>query len=135
MEVTTITLQGDDVDQFAAELLQRKASQADSLNKRGVRNLHKYEGDGFTQFSYERGSAYENSWLMVTVLVELVDDRRCTVAVFVGGGGEGPFKLEEFTLRRFRDSETFGERGRFGTVLKDVEAVRESLGLQVEATT
>jgi hypothetical protein len=133
METTTVTVRGTDADRFATALVDRTAEQANSLNKRGVRNVHRYEGDGFTQISYERGSAHENSWLMVTILVDAVDEQTRTVAVFVGGGGEGPFKLEEFTMRRFLKSDTFGEKGRFGTILRDIEQVCDSLDLELVA--
>lgn len=67
------------------------------------------------------------------ILVERVDDRTYTVVVFVGGGGEGPFKLEEVSMRRIlRGEGAVGQTGRFATVLKDVEQVCESLELEVD---
>lgn len=98
-----------------------------------MRNIHKYEGEGFTTVAYERGSVHDESWVMVSVLVEAVDDRTRTVVVTVGGGGRGPFKLEEVSLRRPRGGEeSVGEAGRFGTVLADLRGVVESLDPSVE---
>lgn len=135
MEASNLTLRGENVDRFAEALVESKATESRrSLNKRGVRNIHRFDGDGFTQLVYERGAAYENSWLMVSVLVEQVDDRTCTVMVFVGGGGEGPFKLEEVSLRRIlRGEDSVGQAGRFRTVLEDIKQVCESLDLEVDA--
>lgn len=66
MEASNLRLHGEDTDPFAETLLESKATEARrSLNKRGVRNIHRYEGDGFTQLTYERAAAYEDSWLMV----------------------------------------------------------------------
>lgn len=134
MEASRLTVSGENVDQLAETLIESKATtSARSLNKRGARNVHRYDGDGFTQYTYERAAAYENSWLMVSVLVERVDDETATVVVFVGGGGEGPFKLEEISSRRiFKGEEAVGETGRFETVLRDVRGACESLDLDVE---
>lgn len=136
MEAAALTLSGENADRFAERFVGSKAAESrTSLNQRGVRNIHRYEGEGFTHVSYERAAAYENSWLMVSVLVEQEDDRTATVVCKVGGGGEGPFKLEELTARRFlRDEEAFGESGRFLDVLEDIDAVCASLDLDVEVT-
>jgi hypothetical protein len=92
-------------------------------------------GPGFTQIAYERGSTYDDSWLMVSVLVETVDDRTRTVVAFVGGGGEGPFKMEEFSIRRLQaGEEAVGQAGRFATVLRDIEQVCAELEVTVETT-
>ncbi len=133
MESSCITLEGDDADRFATELIESKAAESEqSINKRGARNLHRYDGEEFTQFTYERGAAFENSWLMVSILVEVVDERTRTVVVFVGGGGEGPFKLEEVSVRRITHGEgAVGEAGRFETVLRDVRQVADALDLTV----
>jgi len=134
MEACNLTLRGPDADAFADSFLETKAMEGKrSLNKRGVRNIHRYEGAGFTQIAYERGSTYDDSWLMVSVLVETVDDRTRTVVVFVGGGGEGPFKMEEITVRRLRQGEeAVGQAGRFATVLGDIEQVCAELAVTVE---
>ena len=136
MEACNLTLRGPDADAFADSFLETKAMEGKrSLNKRGVRNIHRYEGTGFTQIAYERGSAYDESWLMVSVLVETVDDRTRTVVVLVGGGGEGPFKMEELSLRRLREGEgAVGQAGRFATVLEDIERVCAELEVTVETT-
>jgi hypothetical protein len=133
VESSRITFRGENAHRFADAFVESKAEERKrSINKRGVRNIHRFEGDGFTQVAYERGSAFEDSWLMVSVLVERSDDRTCTVVVFVGGGGEGPFKLEEVSMRRvLRGEESVGEAGRFETVLRDVKRVAESLDLAV----
>jgi hypothetical protein len=133
MEASHITVRGENVDRLASTLIEDKATESKrSINKRGVRNIHKYEGDGFTQLAYERGSAHEDSWLVVSVLVERVDDRTSDVVVLVGGGGEGPFKLEEVSMRRLlRGEGSVGEAGRFGTVLEDVKGACESLDLEI----
>lgn len=133
MEASRLTVRGEDAGRVGIEFLDTKAREAErSLNKRGVRNIHRYGGDGFTQVAYEQGSVYDESWVMVSVLVERVDDRTSTVVVFVGGGGRGPFKLEEVSLRRIRRGEgSVGEAGRFGTVLADLRDVVESLDLEV----
>lgn len=134
MEASRITVRGENVDRLADALVESKARTAErTLNKRGVRNVHRYDGNGFTQLAYERAAAYEDSWLMVSVVVETVDERTRTVVVLVGGGGEGPFKLQEITLRRLRrGEEAVGEAGRFGTVLRDIKKVCDSLDLTVE---
>lgn len=134
MEAAKLTLRGPEADRFASAFLESKTDEArTSLNKHGVRNIHRYGGDGFTQIAYERGAAHENSWLVVSVLVDRVDAETCTVAVFVGGGGEGPFKLEELSIRRLlKGEESVGQAGRFATVLEDIEAVCSDLSLTVE---
>lgn len=134
MEASRVTFSGETADRFAAALVEAKAAECKrSINKWGVRNIHTFEGEGITQLAYERGSAHESSWLMVSVLVEQVDPRTCTVVVLVGGGGEGPFKLEEITMRRIvRGEDTVGQAGRFATVLRDVNEVAESLDLDVD---
>lgn len=133
MEAINLTVRGENADQVADAFVDAKAAEVRrSINKRGVRNVHRYDGDGFTQVVYERGSSYENSWLVVSVVVERVDEQESTVVLFVGGGGEGPFKMEEVTLRRIRQGEeSVGQAGRFATVLRDLEAVFESLELTV----
>jgi hypothetical protein len=134
MEATTLTVRGENAPRLAEALVEAKATESErSINKCGVRNIHQYRGDGFTQLAYERGSSHSNSWLQVSILVETVDDRTATVVVFVGGGGEGPFKLEEITARRIVHGEqSVGQAGRFVTVLRDVKKVCESLDLDVE---
>jgi hypothetical protein len=133
MEASHITVRGENVDRLAGTLIEDKATESkQSINKRGVRNIHKYEGDGVTQLAYERGAAYEDSWLMVSILVERIDDRTARVSVLVGGGGRGPFKLEEISMRRLlRGEGSVGEAGRFGTVLEDVKRACESLDLEI----
>jgi hypothetical protein len=134
MEASYLTLRGERAGQFASAFVDAKATEVKrSINKRGVRNIHRYEGDGFTKVAYERAAAYENSWLVVSVLVETVDDRTADIVVLVGGGGEGPFKLEEINMRRLvRGEESFGQAGRLVTVLEDVRDVCEELSLSVE---
>ena len=136
MEACNLTLRGPEADAFADSFLESKAMEAKrSLNKRGVRNIHRYEGPTFTQIAYERGSSHDDSWLMVSVLVETVDDRTRTAVVFVGGGGKGPFKMEEVSIRRLREGEeAVGQAGRYATVLKDIERVCGELEVTVETT-
>ena len=136
MEAAALTLSGENAERFAERFVGSKANESrTSLNQRGVRNIHRYEGEGFTHVSYERAAAHEDSWLVISVLAERVDDRTTTVVVKVGGGGEGPFKLEELTTRRFlRDEEEFGESGRFVDVLEEITDVCASLDLDVEVT-
>jgi hypothetical protein len=135
MEATRLGISGERVDRFATAFVESKAEQSTrSLNKRGVRNIHTYAGTdgGFTGIAYERGSAHDPSWVMVSILVEQVDDHTGNVVVFVGGGGRGPFKLEEVSMRRvLQGEESVGQAGRFGTVLEDVREVCESLELRV----
>lgn len=133
MEASHVTVRGEKVDRLDETLIEEKATESErSLNKWAARNVHKYEGDGITQLTYERGAAHEPSWLMVSFLVEQLDDRTATVAVFVGGGGRGPFKLEEVTTRRvLRGEDSVGESGRFGTVLADLEDACTALDLTV----
>jgi len=133
MEASRLTIQGEQADRFAETFINSKTRERKrSINKRGVRNIHRYEGDGFTQVTYERAAAYEDSWVMVSVLVETKDAKTRTVVVFVGGGGEGPFKLEEISMRRvLQGEEAVGEAGRFGTVLKDIKDVIDELELTV----
>lgn len=134
MQASRLKLRGDDADRFADSFLESKAEEAKrSLNMRGVRNIHKYGGDGFTQIAYERASNWEEAWLMVSVLVEVEDDSTCTLAIFVGGGGEGAFKMEELPIRRIlRGEAETGEAGRFVDVLEDVKRVVDSLELEVD---
>ncbi|WP_324759384.1 hypothetical protein [Haloarcula montana] len=134
MEAANLTLHGPDADRFADAFLDSKTETAKrSLNKRSARNIHRYRGDGFTQITYERAAAYESSWVVISLLVEEVDDEMATVVVFVGGGGEGPFKLEELSPRRLlRGEESVGQAGRFATVLEDVAAVCSELSVSVE---
>jgi len=134
MEAATLTLNGPDADRFAAAFLDSKATEAKrSFNKRGVRNIHRHRGDGFTHITYERGAAHEKSWVVVSLLVDVADGETATVTVQVGGGGEGPFKFEEISPRRIlRGEEAVGQAGRFATVLEDVESVCSALDLSVE---
>lgn len=134
MEAATLTLHGTDAGRFAETFVDSKATQAKrSLNKRGVRNIHRVDGERYTQVAYERGSAHDSSWLMVSLLVERVDERTERVVVLVGGGGEGPFKLEELSVQRLlAGEESVGQAGRFAGVLRDVDDVCDSLGLDVE---
>lgn len=144
MEATRLTVSGDRVDQFAEEFVESKATASGrSLNKRGVTNVHRYDGNGgagpegnaeggFTVVSYERGSVRDESWVTVSVIVEAIDERTRTVVLLVGGGGRGPFKFEEISPRRIlRGEASVGQAGRFGTVLTDIERVCDSLGLTV----
>jgi hypothetical protein len=133
MESSHITFRGENAHRLGEALVESKARESErTINKRGVRNVHRFDGDDVTQLAYERGAAFEDSWLMVSILVKRDDDRTCTVVVFVGGGGEGPFKLEEISARRVLQGErSVGEAGRFGTVLKDLKQVAESLELDV----
>ncbi|WP_424000328.1 hypothetical protein ACOZ4I_13360 [Haloarcula salina] len=88
-----------------------------------------------TQLTYERGSVSDESWLMVALLVDTVDEQTSTVVVSVGGGGEGPFKMEDVSIRRLREGEkAVGQAGRFGAVLQDVKQVCDELALSVETT-
>lgn len=133
MQSSRITFRGENAGRFAEAFVDSKAEERRrSINKRGVRNIHRFESDGVTQIAYERGAAFEDSWLMVSILFEQTDDRTCTVVVLVGGGGEGPFKLEEVSVRRVLEGEeSVGEAGRFATVLRDVKRVADSLELAV----
>jgi hypothetical protein len=133
MEASRVTFRGADAHRFAERFLESKAEEArTSINRRGVRNVHTFGGDGFRLIAYERGSSHDSSWLQVSVLVE-EGEETCTVVVLVGGGGRGPFKFEEVNLRRLTDGEgAVGEAGRFASVLRDVKRVGESLGLTVD---
>lgn len=134
MQASRLKLRGEDVDRFAEAYLESKAEEVrNSLNMRGVRNIHRYGRNGLTQIAYERASKWEDAWLMVSVLVDVEDDRTCTVALFVGGGGKGAFKMEEMPMRRILGGEdATGEAGRFVEVLEDVEEVVDSLALEVD---
>lgn len=73
--------------------------------------------------------------MLVSLLIESVDAETINLVVTVGGGGEGPFKFEEVSVRRLlSDEESFGESGRFLGVLEQVRDVCESLGLSVDTT-
>lgn len=134
MEACKLLLRGENATEFADEFVAAKADERrHSLNMRGVRNIHTYESGPVTQVVYERAAVRDPSWLMVSLLVEELDEESCRLALFVGGGGEGPFKLEEMSVPRLiRGEEDFGESGRFGTVIEDVREVAGSLGLDVE---
>lgn len=121
---------------FAATFVDRKAAEVSrSINKRGARNVHRYRGDGVTHVTYERAASRTNDWLLVSLLIESVDAESINLVVTVGGGGEGPFKFEEVSVRRLlSDEESFGESGRFLGVLEQVRDVCESLGLSVDTT-
>lgn len=135
MEGSALTVHGENVDRFPDVFVEQKATQSQrSLNKRGVRNIHRYAGDGFTCVTYERASAHADAWVMVSVLFEQVDAETGTVVVLVGGGGEGPFKLEELSMTRLLEgNDAVGQAGRFATVLRDVRGVCTDLDLTVEA--
>jgi hypothetical protein len=134
VEGCTLTVRGPDADRFPDAFVDAKASEAErSLNRRGVRNIHRYRGDGCVHVVYERGAARSDDWVTVTVLYDRVDDRTGTVVVFVGGGGEGPFKLDGLSMDRLLEGEeSVGEAGRFATVFADVEDVCDELDLSVE---
>jgi hypothetical protein len=136
MEGSALTVHGEAVDRLADAFVEEKATQSErSLNKRGVRNIHRYGGDGFTHVTYERGAAHSDAWVVVSVLFERVDETTSTVVVLVGGGGEGPFKIEELTVTRLlQGDDSVGQAGRFATVLADVTGVCASLDLSVETT-
>jgi hypothetical protein len=136
MEAATLRLRGEGATRFAEAFVESKATEAErSLDKRGVRDVHRVGGDGYTLVAYERGSAHDPSWLGVSLLVERVDERTATVVVLVGGGGSGPFKLESVSVGRvLRGEAAHGQTGRFASVLRDVGGVAESLDLDVETT-
>lgn len=134
MESTNLTLRGESADDFADAFVERKAeSAARSLNKRGVRNIHRYAGEGFTQVAYEQAAPHLNSWLLISLLVETLDSETVTVVVFVGGSGEGPFKWEDAMLKSvLKGDDAVGEAGRLASVLRDVRDVADSLDLTVK---
>jgi len=134
MEAIRLELRGADVDRFAETLVERMAErQRRSLNMRIARNIHRYEGEGVTQLSFEIPSAYQPSWLMVSILVERVDETTSTVVVFLGGAGEGLFKLERFSARRLLGGEdSVGEPMRLTKVLREMDDVADTLDLAVE---
>lgn len=136
METSYVTLKGDAASEFASTFVERKAEEISrSINKRGARNVHRYRGDGVTHVTYERAASRTNDWLLVSMLIEPVDPETCNLVVTVGGGGEGPFKFEEVSVRQLvSDEESFGESGRFLSVLEQVRDVCESLGLAVDTT-
>ena len=134
MEAIRLELRGQAVDRFADTLVERMAErQRRSLNMRIARNVHRYEGEGVTQVAFEVPSAYQPSWLMVSVLVERVGETRSTVVVLLGGAGEGLFKLEELSPRRLlRGEDSVGEPMRLTKVLRRMNDVAEELDLVVE---
>lgn len=134
MESTNLTLRGESADRFADAFVEEKAETARrSLNKRGVRNIHRYDGDGVTQVAYEQAAPHLNSWLLLSLLIETVDSETVTVVVFVGGSGEGPFKWEDSMLKSvIKGTDTVGEAGRLASVLRDVRDVADSLDLTVQ---
>lgn len=111
----------------------KRATQSERLlNKRGVRNIHRYEGDGFIYLTYERGAATESSWVVVSLLAEQVDNPTATVVLLVGGGGD-PFKVEEMSMIKIVQGEdAVGQAGRFRAVLEDINRLCDSLELTVE---
>ena len=49
MEAAALTLSGENAERFAERFVGSKANESrTSLNRRGVRNIHRYEGEGFT---------------------------------------------------------------------------------------
>jgi hypothetical protein len=88
-----------------------------------------------TLLAHEQASAYREAWVMVNVPFETVDDGTCRVAVLVGGGREGPFRIEDLERRldrRLVGEEEYGESGRLGSVPESVEGVCEELGVETE---
>lgn len=133
-EVATNTIRGERASQFAGALIDAKVQEARrSINKRGVRDIHTFEGDGFTSLTYERAAIRVDSWVTVSVLVERVSQQESTVAIFGGGGENRPFKLEEVTVTRIlRGEHSYGESGRFGSVVRDIRDVCESLEVTID---
>lgn len=136
MEVETVTLRGERVDQVAATLVEEKATESSrTINKLGVSNVQRYRGDGFTLLAWEQASAYRDHWVMVSLLVHQIDDRTATTVVFVGGGREGPFRildLEQRITRRTVGEDEYGESGRLGSVVDSIEEACAELGVEVE---
>ena len=136
METASLTLHGDGADRVSEELVEETATVgARSINRLGVDDVHRYRGDGVTLLAYERASAYREAWVMVNVLFETVDDETCRVAVLVGGGREGPFRIKDLEQRLDRwlvGEEEYGETGRLGSVLESIEAVCDELDVRME---
>lgn len=135
MEVRKLTLRGDAVDQVASTLVEERATEANrSINKLGVENVTRYRGEGFTLLAFEQSAAYKDDWVMVSVLIEQVDERTATAAVLVGGGREGPYRIldvEQRLTRREVGEEGYGEAGRLGSVVENIETVCATLGVDV----
>jgi hypothetical protein len=134
MDGCTLTLRGERVGDFPEAFTRQKTEERRrSLNARGARNVHRYRGDGFTHLLYEHAAAHSEGWLAVSLLFDDHGDDSATLAVLVGGGGSGPFKLEEFSMTRLlAGDEAVGAAGRFATVLRDVERTCDDLDLTVE---
>ena len=136
METASLTLHGDGADRVSEKLVEETATVgARSINRLGVDDVHRYRGDGVTLLAYERASAYREAWVMVNVLFETVDDETCRVAVLVGGGREGPFRIKDLEQRLDRwlvGEEEYGETGRLGSVLERIEAVCDELDVRME---
>jgi hypothetical protein len=136
METASLTLHGDGADRVSEKLVEETATVgARSINRLGVDDVHRYRGGGVTLLAYERASAYREAWVMVNVLFETVDDETCRVAVLVGGGREGPFRIKDLEQRLDRwlvGEEEYGETGRLGSVVESIEAVCDELDVRME---
>lgn len=135
MEIQTLTARGDAVDRIAASLVEEKATEsARSISKLGVENVHRYRGEAFTLLAFEQTAAYKDDWVMVSVVVDRIDDRTAEIVVFVGGGRDGPFQipdLEQRLTRREVGEDAYGESGRLGSVVETIEQVCAELDVEV----
>lgn len=133
MEATNLTLRGEEATEFADSFVGTKVEEMKrSINRRGARNIHRYEGDGFTQIAYERAAPNVDDWVMVSIVVDVQDQHTLSVTVMIGGSGEGPFKIEETALAKLmEDDEFIGQAGRFNAVLRKIRRVCDGLELDV----
>jgi len=127
MEYGTITVRGDDVERLMSELT------GPGMGSEKTR----YRTDDFAVLAWERWDAWRtNSDLMVAVVMDVEDERTCTLAVMAGGGGEGALGLDWSVTSAIAESVTGKERSAetaaFEEAIEDIEETCESLGLEIE---
>lgn len=127
MEFGTVTVTGDGVGELLTELTGPGMAMNQTRYKRGY----------FGVIAWERWDSWRtNSDMMVTVVMDLRDDRTCEVAVLVGGGGEGAMGLdwsvESVVADHLLGAERSAEAAAFEEAIDHLEETCADLGLDID---
>jgi hypothetical protein len=127
MEFGTVTVRGERADALLSELTGPKRAM----------NRTRYRADTFGVLAWERWDSWRtNSDLMVTVVIEVRDERTCEVAVMAGGGGEGAMGLDwsvgSVVADHLLGAERSAEAAAFEEAIEALEDTCDSLGLTID---